>query len=175
MPDVTHHVVYSPARMHCVHCMHLTRPGLCISEMRNLCLYWVTGQRYSEPLFRNLFHELHTCSSQSLDRDTGCWGFSTYKILKVLFLVASWLACYSYLLINKEKPYQICINARHLAPPNVCFCVQEPQRSVNYCTFLIHVLLNCDLVWNGFRLRHPINNCLQSVALIIKYSQSVAL
>ena len=54
--------------------------AMCISEMKNLCLYWVMGQCNSEALFRNLFHDLYACSSQSSDRDTGCWGFWIYKI-----------------------------------------------------------------------------------------------
>ena len=57
------------------------KPRSCISEMKNLCLYWVMGQCNSEALFRNLFHDLYACSSQSSDRDTGCWGFWIYKIM----------------------------------------------------------------------------------------------
>ena len=53
----------------------------CISEIRNLCLYWVTGQHNTEALFLESFlrhvHKFITVS----DRDTGCWGFSTYTIL----------------------------------------------------------------------------------------------
>ena len=148
------------------------KPQLCISEMRNLCLYWVTGQRYSEPLFRNLFWVAYVFITVFGPR---YWVLrvSTYRILKVLFLVA-FLVSLLQLFVNQQRETHTRF-LLHLAPPNVCFCVQEPQRSVNYCTFLIHVLLNCDLVWNGFRLRHLINKCLQSVARLIKYSQSVAL
>lgn len=43
------------------------KPGLCISEMKILCLYWVTVQCNTDTVFQNLFHNLYTSSSQSLD------------------------------------------------------------------------------------------------------------
>ena len=78
--------VYSPACMYCVPACTWQGPirpklRLCISEMKNLCLYWVIGQRNSKALFWNHFHELYTCSPQSSDWYTGCWGLWTYKIL----------------------------------------------------------------------------------------------
>ena len=68
MLDVTHHVVsiYSPVRMHCVHCMHLTRPilaetGSCISEMNDFCscIEWLVNvivKHFSSNFFTTCTH-----------------------------------------------------------------------------------------------------------------------
>ena len=67
-----------------------------ISEMSLHSMYRVTGKRNSKALFRNLFHDKYTCSSQSLDRNTDSWGFSTFKILIHDSPTNSRESCYAY-------------------------------------------------------------------------------
>ena len=92
---VTRHVVsrHSPVHMHCVHCMYLTRPirpkpQSCISELKNLCLYWVIGQHNSEALFRKVFPRL-------VHMFTTVFG-PRYWLLRVLILLSFSFPLFSF-------------------------------------------------------------------------------
>ena len=90
----------------------------CISEMRNLCLYWVTGQHNSEALFLESFPQhVRICSSQSRTEILAVEGFQNTKY---------WLMTPPPIPMNLTMPIEIQPFSIHLYSTT---CMEPEHRS----------------------------------------------